>query len=711
MASLLSLISSRSVIAFVLLLLSVLYTNTNTTIAVEGTIIESDIVGNVTWTKDRSPYIIITSIAINGTLIIEPGTTVVFANGISLKIRGSIIANGSENDPIVFKLVNPEGETNFIVLEMYGGTLMLKSTEVSIPYLFLSGRATSGIPSWVLVTGKFIFINSRINNMILRWTTHLITDSLIVFNDTFVRGGFGTGGLLGIIYPMEIYNSNIVIDKSILINGIDIKGHGVNMTITGSFLRGLSLYLDSGSRVSINSSSIAFGSINLGGDRTSEIVARSCIIYGNSPVYIDRADVRYNWWGDSSGPMISELNPKGKGQRIDRISLDQTKIYPWLEKPPLPMPSYKVEIEPPIPISEYPAKISIVAEGVETMFGYFMLDPRYVVITSNLSVIHRYSCPGFGSNVCAFDAIVFALTKDRVPIGERLKVFVIPPVKPKLRVLINNMIYPGEGSVVYLQTRNITIGVGFSELPIVVDDPVWSKFYEWLYNNASVDVLINNTRAKVNIAADMYKYGYGYIVNGSLNDGVYEINVSVKNFFGEFQGRWIIVVDTSPPKVVEFELVDVDMRSRKAVFKVKVYDLTEVHMFVYDNNGSVSYGIRGEYVEVPLLAPGNVHNITFMFVDRLGQSTSVSKIIDLLSLTTPFTRTAETTNTSIGRTTMVNTTTPQIMSTPISTLTTISPERRETFSGETIALIIIAIIAIVTPTVFFIMRTILRRMS
>jgi hypothetical protein len=63
-----------------------------------------------TWTKANGPYIVTGNLGIekNATLTIESGVQVLVDGGYYIGIKGKIIANGSENEPIVFTTKNNE---------------------------------------------------------------------------------------------------------------------------------------------------------------------------------------------------------------------------------------------------------------------------------------------------------------------------------------------------------------------------------------------------------------------------------------------------------------------------------------------------------------------------------------------------------------------------------------------------------------------------
>ncbi len=71
----------------------------NVILTVDKTAVQSN-----TWTLTNSPYVLTDHyvIAQNETLIIEPGVEVRFANGVQMDVRGTLIAEGTETDTILF---------------------------------------------------------------------------------------------------------------------------------------------------------------------------------------------------------------------------------------------------------------------------------------------------------------------------------------------------------------------------------------------------------------------------------------------------------------------------------------------------------------------------------------------------------------------------------------------------------------------------------
>jgi hypothetical protein len=70
-------------------------------------------------------------------------------------------------------------------------------------------------------------------------------------------------------------------------------------------------------------------------------------------------DLRYNWWGEASGPYNEQVNPGGRGVGVQA----RARIYPWLEDPPKRPVKLHVTVEPPLPLQSVPFKVRVEAGG------------------------------------------------------------------------------------------------------------------------------------------------------------------------------------------------------------------------------------------------------------------------------------------------------------------------------------------------------------
>ncbi len=637
-----------------------------------GTIVAEDIKTNTTWDKAHSPYIVSRSITVygNATLTIEHGVVVIFANGVTITLKGNIIANGEGNAKVVFKLVNPKSKTNYIVINAYGGSLILKYTDVEIPFIVLNG-----IPRGMglgIISGNLIFENTQLNGIALRWTTDVFDHSRIEFRTTIVKGCIGTLGLVGLYPSIRVYDSNITIDRSLLVNGISIEGHKINMSIMDSFLRGLGLELYDGSQAIVKNSSIAFGFLKLETSSKDRIVIRNSMIYDNTRVELnpyksvgespEAVDVRYNWWGDPSGPLIDQLNPGGKGQKVDIINLDVTRIIPWLTRPPKTIPRYEVKVEPPIAIAEYPTSISIILpKNLHVMLGYFEPVPGKKYITNNTSIVYTYNYVLDPRGYNIVNATVFVVTNDLVPVGEIVPIIIRPRPKTSFNIFVTPSHYYDDK--IYAISSKVVIGAS-----IIIEGWSVSSYTEraikWIINNTSVSIYLNDKRFNATNVR-LFGNGVSYIVNMTLPDGgPYRIKVNARNILGNYSSSLEFYVDTKPPTVEEFMLTKIDVYKHIAIFKLRANDPSGVMLLVYINASATSYSRSGDYIKVYFPSLGTF-NVTFILQDHLGHKTVLHKIISFKPITNTTvsrcttTTTVTTTTTSISR----ETTTSAVMST------------------------------------------------
>lgn len=130
--------------------------------------ISGGINANTTWTLQNSPYIITGNTVIfgNNTLTIEPGVTIKFNDDVQLRIQGSLIAIGNENENITFTSnnSNPQrGSWLEINLEEFEATCILEYVQIEY--------ADSGL--------KYNYLN----------TTSYIKNSVFKFNNYAIQPG------------------------------------------------------------------------------------------------------------------------------------------------------------------------------------------------------------------------------------------------------------------------------------------------------------------------------------------------------------------------------------------------------------------------------------------------------------------------------------------------------------------------------------------
>ncbi|MFB6086540.1 MAG: right-handed parallel beta-helix repeat-containing protein [Halodesulfurarchaeum sp.] len=66
------------------------------------TFVDSDVTADTTWTAEEGPYRLVgnVTVASNATLTVGPGTTVEFAEGVTLSVAGEFVTSGTESSPV-----------------------------------------------------------------------------------------------------------------------------------------------------------------------------------------------------------------------------------------------------------------------------------------------------------------------------------------------------------------------------------------------------------------------------------------------------------------------------------------------------------------------------------------------------------------------------------------------------------------------------------
>ncbi len=96
-------------------------------------ILPEEITGELTLNKACSPYKVPNNVKVESTgkLIIEPGVELWMANGVSIEIAGALLANGTENEPIIFRADPADSEKKWGILNfVYADTSLLSNVVI-----------------------------------------------------------------------------------------------------------------------------------------------------------------------------------------------------------------------------------------------------------------------------------------------------------------------------------------------------------------------------------------------------------------------------------------------------------------------------------------------------------------------------------------------------------------------------------------------------
>jgi len=244
------------------------------------TVYAGDVSG--TWTASGSPYRIEGDITVpaGSTLTIEAGTEVSFQNWYSLTVNGTLLANGTTNEPILFTGVASPGWLGIRFVNAPDGSVL---DHVIVE----KGRATGASP---LDSGGGIYIdgsNPTITNSVIRDNLakysgggiYLNNSDATIVGNTIInnqagQGGTSNGGGLAVWYSNPALTNNVINGNSVYISGgyTTPSGYGGGLflrssdaTLTGNLIsdnhvnaalnsnaRGAGLYLYYGSPNFVN---------------------------------------------------------------------------------------------------------------------------------------------------------------------------------------------------------------------------------------------------------------------------------------------------------------------------------------------------------------------------------------------------------------------------------------------------------------------------
>jgi hypothetical protein len=187
-------------------------------------IIPDTIAENTTLHKDCSPYVVQGDVSIpeNITLTIEPGVEIYMAPGSNFTINGNILANGTADENILFRL-NPDYSN-----ESWGALCFISTSDTTkMNYVTIEDASDGPIPVWEvaaisafksdLVLDHLNIVKTNSNPITARYSSVVLTNSNLHSEVT--------GDLINVKYgKARIENSTFVGNNSIDADGIDYDG-------------------------------------------------------------------------------------------------------------------------------------------------------------------------------------------------------------------------------------------------------------------------------------------------------------------------------------------------------------------------------------------------------------------------------------------------------------------------------------------------------
>jgi parallel beta-helix repeat protein len=172
---------------------------------IKGTAVKGEISG--TWTKDKSPYIVIGDLKVNK-LIIEPGVIVKFDGWYYMRIYGILTAIGTKNDSIIFTRNRPTESSNGIAIITFSSS---KNDSMNIKYCRIEYLNYVGANDNTTISHTTI---KNCSSSGIRCSGFpLITNNNIISNASFYSDGSGFGGGIYVEDGSPIIINNLIVNN------------------------------------------------------------------------------------------------------------------------------------------------------------------------------------------------------------------------------------------------------------------------------------------------------------------------------------------------------------------------------------------------------------------------------------------------------------------------------------------------------------------
>lgn len=285
-----------------------------------STSVSGFITSDTLWTVGNSPYIVTSTVQVAefAKLTIEPGVTVRFAQDASLNIEGSLIARGTQTQPITFTsnaLQPNRGDWGQIVFYDYA-----KKTYYDSNNEYLSG---SIIENCVIEFGGGHALSTGAAILIAGCNIH--DNKGGIYERPNVSGGRITHNLVSNNRPQGgIYATNVLIKDNIVTNNLNEGGSGGgiyadnssiivgNKVLGNESTRGGGIYANGATMIEntvlLNKATLEGGGVNIWGDVLSNTIRDNTSGWEAGGLYLHR--------GRAENNLISKNKAAGSGGGI-----------------------------------------------------------------------------------------------------------------------------------------------------------------------------------------------------------------------------------------------------------------------------------------------------------------------------------------------------------------------------------------------------------
>ena len=331
---------------------------------------------DTTWTRRGSPYYVTSDVSVQSgvTLTVEPGVEVRFKKfsdfsgiKVGLSVHGNLIAEGTEESPIVFTtscdfedLDQTQGElppdfeddfdffpTDWSGIFINGGSGIFDHCIIEYARTNIQGSGGLQISNSEIRSGETGIIwggaATILNNIFERHGWHAIFGSPSIISGNIITVRYAHGGIQISEGAPEIMDNIISLEagddtfwgRGILVHESStpiIQGNQIiGFEHQGS---GIHVWQESTPNITENTITDCGNGISLHGFQSTPQEIHNNNIFGNSwgissdnpDILVDAED---NWWGDASGPYHPTENPGGIGNPVT----DYVDFTPWLTEP------------------------------------------------------------------------------------------------------------------------------------------------------------------------------------------------------------------------------------------------------------------------------------------------------------------------------------------------------------------------------------------
>ncbi len=326
-------------LVFLLALVSGICTFSNKWVSTaNATYVGGVILQDTVWTLTDSPYVVFKDVVVsqNAVLSVESGAEVRFGGFSSLIVYGTLIANGTRDNPITFtsNRVQPEAgdwgtiglygghsrtsELEFCQIEFATEGLSVENSSVKLTHSTVSHSLGNGVS---IMNAEIEISNSDVSNNLQTGIYASGENQATVRNNTLRSNAdgiiIGGSNVTGLDISQNTVTSNT--HSGLQLTADSHSGIVILFNVLSS--NNIGLQVSSQASTIVTNNSISHNNIGVSYLGTSDHEIHFCDVYSNEIGLTSQSDAfvdaTYNYWGHESGPYHVSLNPRGLGDSVE----------------------------------------------------------------------------------------------------------------------------------------------------------------------------------------------------------------------------------------------------------------------------------------------------------------------------------------------------------------------------------------------------------